>query len=63
LVEKTILEMCEDRFVSLRTLAELLGRAPDSVRNHYVIPLVRRGLLVPRFPNHPNHPRQGYRTV
>jgi ATP-dependent DNA helicase RecG len=62
LVEKTILALCTDDFISLRTLAELLNREPDSVRNHYVGPMVKHGILEPRFPGHPNHPQQGYRT-
>jgi ATP-dependent DNA helicase RecG len=63
LVEKTILELCADSFLSLRTLADLLNREPDSVRNHYVGPMVKRGDLEARYPAHPNHPQQGYRTV
>ena len=62
LVERTILVLCSDDFISLRTLADLLNREPDSVRNHYVGPMVKHGLLEPRFPGHPNHPQQGYRT-
>ena len=33
LVKSTILRLCYGRYLSLRTLAELLGRGPDSVRN------------------------------
>lgn len=63
LVEKVILELCAEEFVMLRTLADLLNREPDSVRNHYVMPMVKRGVLEPRYPAHPNHPQQGYRTA
>lgn len=63
LVEKVILELCTGDFVTLRTLADLLNREPDSIRNHYVMPMVKRGVLEPRYPVHPNHPQQGYRTV
>jgi ATP-dependent DNA helicase RecG len=62
LVERTILVLCGEDFIPLRTLADLLNREPDSVRNHYVGPMVKHGLLEPRFPRHPNHPQQGYRT-
>lgn len=63
LVEKIILELCAEKFVTLRTLADLLNRETDSVRNHYVAPMIKRGDLEPRYPAHPNHPQQGYRTV
>lgn len=63
LMEKVILELCAEEFVTLRTLAVLLSRESDSVRNHYIAPMVRRGVLEPRYPAHPKHPQQGYRTV
>ncbi len=34
LVEQVILELCSEHYLQLRTLAELLGRGPDSIRNH-----------------------------
>jgi len=63
LMETVILKLCADEFIPLRTLAALLKREPDSIRNHYVRPMVKRGVLEPRHPAHPNHPRQGYRAV
>ena len=60
LVRETIVRLCEGRFLSLRTLAELLNREPDSVRNHYITPMLREGLIQARFPEHPNHPQQAY---
>lgn len=63
LMETVILKLCADEFITLRTLAVLLKREPDSVRNHYVVPMVKRGDLESRYPAHLNHPHQGYRTV
>jgi len=63
LMETVILELCANDYIPLRTLAALLKREPDSIRNHYVIPMVKRGVLEPRHPAHPNHPQQGYRAV
>ncbi len=61
-VERVILELCKARYLTLRDLADLLDRAPDSLRNHYVNRMVEEGRLVPKFPDKPSHPDQGYRT-
>jgi ATP-dependent DNA helicase RecG len=62
LVEKAILELCSEHYLQLRTLADLLDREPDSIRNHYVNPLLLRGLLELKYPAHPTHPYQAYKT-
>ncbi|MCA1991966.1 MAG: hypothetical protein LDL41_07955 [Coleofasciculus sp. S288] len=62
IVEKVILELCSEHYLSLRTLADLLKREPDSIRNHYVNPLLSQGLLELKYPTKPNHPDQAYRT-
>ena len=63
LVEDIILQLCCEQYLLLRTLAELLGREPDSIRNHYVNPLLDRGLLELKYPKQKNHPQQAYRTL
>ncbi|MEG3838937.1 RNA-binding domain-containing protein [Microcoleus sp. herbarium14] len=63
LVEQVILELCSEHYLQLRTLADLLGRAPNSVRNHYVNPMLKQGLLEARYPDEPTHPQQAYRTL
>lgn len=63
IVRNTILRLCAEEFLSLRTLADLLQRDSDSIRNHYLRPMLKEGLLSLRFPDSPNHPQQGYRTV
>jgi hypothetical protein len=63
LVRQTIQQLCSGRYLNLRTLAELLGREPDSVRNHYVKPMLDAGLLQLKYPAHANHPKQAYRSV
>ncbi|MBP5974038.1 putative DNA binding domain-containing protein [Brasilonema sp. CT11] len=62
-VEPIILELCSEHYLPLRTLAELLGREPDSIRNHYVNPMLDRGLLKLRYPEQLSHPQQAYITV
>ena len=61
-VEQVILELCSEHYLPLRTLAQLLGREPDSIRNHYVNPMLERGLLEARYPEQPNHPQQAYKN-
>ena len=63
LVEQVILELCSEHYLQLRTLADLLRRAPNSVRNHYVNPMLKQGLLEARYPDEPTHPQQAYRTL
>jgi len=57
----TILSLCEEEWLSLRTLARLLNREPDSLRNHYITAMLRDGRLEARVPGKPNHPNQAYR--
>ena len=63
LVKKVILKLCTSDYLSLRTLAELLGREPDSIRNHYVNQMLSDGLLQLKYPQQSNHPQQAYKTV
>jgi ATP-dependent DNA helicase RecG len=63
LVRQIILKICADDYVQLRTLADLLKREVNSIRNHYVNPMVAEGLLELRYPFQPNHPSQAYKTV
>ncbi|QNH60359.1 Fic family protein [Limnospira indica] len=63
IVEQVILKLCSEHYLPLRTLADLLKREPDSIRNHYVNPMLKQGLLEARYPNEPTHPQQAYRTL
>ena len=62
LVRKTLLDLCATDFLTLRTLAALLKRSSDSIRNHYLTPMIGEGLIELRYPDSPNHPNQGYRA-
>ena len=62
-VRAVILALCSENYLSLRELAELLGRQPASVQNHYLTPMLKEGVLVQRYSNNPNHPNQGYRKA
>jgi ATP-dependent DNA helicase RecG len=62
LVEKTIIELCLKDWLSLRTLSQLLNRGPNTLRVHYINPMLTDGRLKARFPASPNHPNQAYKT-
>jgi ATP-dependent DNA helicase RecG len=57
-----VLQLCSGRYLSLRELAKFLGRSSETVRTHYIAPLVLEGLLELRYPNQPKHSQQAYRT-
>lgn len=60
LMKEILLALCSEGWLSLRTLARLLGREPDTLRNHYINPMLREDRLEARFPTNPNHPEQAY---
>jgi len=62
-VEATILHLCEGRYLTLDDLADLLNRNKDSLRNHYINPMLEDGRIEARYKNVPTHPLQGYRTA
>jgi ATP-dependent DNA helicase RecG len=61
LMESTILALCKDNWLNLRTLARLLDRQPDTLRNHYINRMLKDGRLEAKFPGKPHHPGQAYR--
>jgi ATP-dependent DNA helicase RecG len=62
LLRDIVLQLCSGRYLSLRQLAKFLGRSSETVRTHYIAPLVLEGLLELRYPNQPKHSQQAYRT-
>jgi ATP-dependent DNA helicase RecG len=63
IVEEVILKLCRGQYLQLRTLAKLLNRDSDSIRNHYITPMLEKRLLRSKYPDQPNHPNQAYRTI
>lgn len=55
-----IVALCDERFVTLRDLAQALNRSDASLRKHYLNPLVDAGMLVRKHPA-PSHPQQAYK--
>jgi ATP-dependent DNA helicase RecG len=62
-VDAVILELCAAFPLSLSDLQVLLGRAPDSLRVHYLNRLSKEGRIRLRFAETVNHPQQAYMTV
>lgn len=59
----TILALCAGHFVTLRCLAELVNRKPDTLREQYLSRLVRERKRSLAFPTAPTHKRQAYCTT
>jgi len=55
-----LLALCRRHYVTLRCLAALVNREPESLRNHYLSGLVKERRLALAFPTTPNHERQAY---
>jgi ATP-dependent DNA helicase RecG len=60
-MENTILALCQNRWLSLRMLTQVLSRQSDTIRTHYINPMLKDGRLEARVPGKPNHPGQAYR--
>ncbi len=61
-LRRVILDLCAAQPLSLPELSELLARAPASLQNHYLTPMLKEGVLRLLYPHHPNHPQQRYRV-
>jgi ATP-dependent DNA helicase RecG len=61
-VRRIILDLCREDYLSVQELAGYLQRNSISLGNHYLIPMVKEGLLIFRHPEQPRHPQQGYKT-
>jgi len=62
-IRGAIVALCTARFLTLRCLAELLGRNDEHLRGRYLAPMVREGLLRQKYPQATNRPDQAYTTV
>lgn len=58
-----VLELCARHFVTLRCLALLVNRKPETLRDQYLTKLVRERKLSLAFPTTPTHERQAYCTA
>ncbi len=57
---EVLLKLCARQYVTLRCLAGLVSRNPESLRDNYLTGLVKEKRLALAFPTTPNHERQAY---
>ncbi len=62
-LEKIILDICTNRYITIAALSEILNRKPDTLRGQHLTKLVRSKEMVLAFPKTPNDPRQAYRKA
>ena len=62
-MEKIIQAACQECYLSLRVLAELLDRSSDFLRQNYLNKMVKGGKLRRAFPREPNSPKQAYTSA
>jgi ATP-dependent DNA helicase RecG len=61
-MRKVIQAICQNQYVALPVLAELLDRSSDALRQQHLKPMQQAALLVLAFPTSPTHPKQAYRS-
>ncbi|EOG9061527.1 RNA-binding domain-containing protein [Vibrio fluvialis] len=54
--------LCQEQYISLKALAELLNRNSDALRQNNLTPLIKDGFLQYAFPQQKTHELQGYRA-
>ncbi|HBR95188.1 MAG TPA: hypothetical protein DEA90_13590 [Opitutae bacterium] len=58
-----ILELCVNKFINKQELALLFGMSPKGLKDRFLTPLYKEGLLGHRYPHTPNHEQQAYRST
>lgn len=59
-MEQIILNLCQDRWLNRKQLANLLKRNSDGLRSRFLTQMVGHGLLRLRYPDKPNRIDQAY---
>jgi ATP-dependent DNA helicase RecG len=59
-MERIILKLCQERWLTRNQLAELLDRHPDGLRSRFLTPMVAHDRLQLRYPDKPNRADQAY---
>jgi len=62
-VREIISQLCKGRYLTTEELSRLVSRTAPNLRNRYLTPMVKDGLLKLRYPETPNRPDQAYTTV
>ncbi len=61
-VQELIRTLCAWKALRPVEIAHLLGRNQRNIRDRFLTPMVRDGVLHYVFPSNPSHPRQAYKT-
>jgi len=62
-MEKIILNICKDCWLTRRQIAELITRNHEGILTRFLTPMVEHGRLELRYPDKPNRVDQAYRTA
>lgn len=62
-MRQAILTVCKGHYVALSSLAKLVNRDPDALRQQHLKPLAKEGKLRLAFPTAPTHAKQAYRAA
>jgi len=62
-MRQAILLVCKGHYVALSSLAELVNRDTDALRQQHLKPLAKEGKLRLAFPTAPTHAKQAYRAT
>ncbi len=62
IINQVIIQLCNERFITLTDLSALLDKKPDTLRKIYLNPLVTSEKLRLAYPTKRNHPKQAYTT-
>ncbi len=62
-MQEVLLSLARDQYLTLSVFAALVQRNSDSLRQQYLSPMVKAGLLVMAFPSKPTHEKQAYRAA
>jgi len=62
-MERIILRLCLNRWLTRNEIANLLDRNSESIRQRFLNPMVAHGLLSLRYPDKPNRVDQAYSTA
>ena len=61
-MRNAILALCRFEYVTLKDLAEKLGRSADTLRVHHLNDMIKSGELAYKYADAPNHPSQAYKA-
>ena len=62
-MERIILELCMERYLTRRQLSALLGRNAEGLLSRFLTPMMRHGVLRLKYPDTPNREDQAYTSA